>query len=111
MRCSFCSEIALLYIFKRNWSSFSLGQRTAKKLSCVSLELHNSEDLGSFFFPECFIKIDERKCSVLRQDALCSERDLSQRSCAGAPHMCPTGLLCAACYSFFLLSSKQLSNC
>lgn len=64
-----------------------------------------------FSFSECFIKIDERKRSVLRWDALCSERDLSKRSHAGTPCVCLTGLLCVACWSFFLLSCKQLSNC
>lgn len=80
-----------------------------KKLPCVPPELiqRTSAPLSS----ECFIKVDERNGSVLREDALCSEWDLSQRSRADASCVCPTGLLCCACWSFFLLSSEQLSNC
>lgn len=103
----------------RNWITYSwhgscLGQRMVLQKKLLPHPSRAAFFRGTaffFFFSECFIKIDERKRSVLRWDALCSERDLSKRSHAGTPCACPTGLLCAACWSFFLLSYKQLSNC
>lgn len=94
------------------WFRFRAENGSAKKkLPPIPPELPFQRTCILFSFSECFIKRDERKRSVLRWDALCSERDLSKRSHAGAPRVCPTGLLCAACWSFFLLSCKQLSNC